>query len=98
MMKLWLVVYIFNEVAMSVGPLPYDRITCDVRRLVKQEEVDAIFRGDGKLPERYVDAIFRGYDGKLPERDALGREVTRGDFRIACIESEERPRGNDHGN
>jgi hypothetical protein len=73
--KLWIVVYIFGKVAMSVGPLPYDKIECEQRRLVKQEEVDAIFRTGIKLPK------VQGDD----------REVTQADVRIACTESQERP-------
>lgn len=76
-MKLWMVVYIFNEVAMSVGPLPYDMVECEQRRLVKQEETDAMFRAGLKLPKI----------------DGDNREVTQADITTVCITSETRPVG-----
>lgn len=76
-MKLWMVVYIFNNVAMTVGPLPYDMPKCEVRRLVRQEETDAMFRAGLKLPK------VEGDD----------REVTQADITMACVQSETRPTG-----
>lgn len=60
-MKLWLVVYIFGKVALSVGPLPYGMDECRERAAGKSAEFDEGFvRNEGKA---WV------LDGKTVRRD-----------------------------
>lgn len=76
-MKLWIVVYILNQTASTIGPLPYDMIECQQRVLVKRSEVDAAFRLHGNV---------------LPPMGGVTKEVRPEDVRIECVESPERPK------
>lgn len=77
-MHLWLVIRIFGNVAMSVGPLPYGIDECEVRRAERDAETDQIFIAKDLAhdPAMIID----------------GKRVQRGDVVTSCEMSRERPR------
>ena len=75
MIRYWIVVYIFQHIAMTIGPLPYDRSECIKRAMVKQDEIAEKFK----------------YGLVLPKLKGDNREVTEKDVKVVCVSSPTKP-------
>jgi hypothetical protein len=76
-MKIWFIVTIFGTISATWGPLPYDMAECHKRLAEKTAEIDQTFVSDKLATD---------------ERMRIdGRQITRADVMLGCVQSDVRP-------